>query len=131
MTLAERLLAARGGELFRGVLADRLEHREARLRGDALALSQQALVDERADAVEDVTRLVRAARCLDRLEARAADEHAEAREEHPVGLVEEVVAPADGAAQRLLAGRQVLRAAGQQREAGLEPGEDCRRAQPR
>ena len=36
-------------------------------------------------------------------------------------LVEQVVAPGDGVAQRLLAGREVARAAGQQRQAALQP----------
>ena len=57
-------------------------------------------------------------------EVEAAGEHRQAVEQPPGVLVEEVVAPGDRAAQRLLARRQVARAGGQQVELVLQPAED-------
>ena len=78
---------------------------------------QQAVVGERGDPVERI----RAADQLGRLEREAAGEDAEPREQ-PLRLgVEQLVAPADRAAQRLLARRRVARTGGQQVQPPLEP----------
>ena len=61
---------------------------------------------------------------LGRLEVAAADEHRQAVEEPALAVVEQVVAPGDRAAQRLLARRQVARPGGQDVELMLEPVED-------
>ena len=106
------------------VLAERLEHDEARVAVVGHALDEQAVVDERGDAVEDVDAEVLAgvADGLGRLERAAAGEDREAPEQRLLGRRQQVVAPVDRAAQRLLALRQVARAAGQQ----LEPPFDAR-----
>ena len=76
------------------VLPDRLEHPET------LPLSpEQALVDQRLERVD-----VRFADLLGRLERAAAAEDRQAFEQEPLLLAEEVVAPFDRRAQRLLAG---------------------------
>ena len=61
---------------------------------------------------------------LGRFQVAAADEHGEPREKAPLALVEQVVAPGDGAAQRLLALGQVARAGRQDAELVLESLED-------
>ena len=66
----------------------------------------------------------RAADRLGGLEVAAAGEDRQPIEQPPAAVVEQVVAPGDRAAQRLLAGRQVARAGGQDVELLLEPGED-------
>ena len=113
-------------ELLRGELADRVEQPEPRLAVGRLLDLDQALVDERHEAVDDVAAELRgrAADGLGRLEVAAAGEDGQAVEEPPPAVVEQVVAPGDRAAQRLLARRQVARAGRQQVELVLEPGED-------
>jgi hypothetical protein len=67
-------------------------------------------------------------------QGEAADEDREAAEERPLLGCQEVVAPSDGVAHRLETGGQVARAAGQEREATLQPRDErCRRedARPR
>ena len=54
--------------------------------------------------------------CVDRIHAGAAGEDGQAAEEGALALFEQVVAPVDGAAQRLLALGPVTRAAGEQVE---------------
>jgi hypothetical protein len=80
------------------VLADRLQHLVAAHRA-----GDEALVREGGDPVERV----RAAHGLGRLERPAAGEHAEPREELALAGLEQVVAPAHRAAQRLLASGRV------------------------
>ncbi len=105
-------------ELFERVLTDGLEHAEP-----AVGTGQQALVGERRDPVE---RLEPAHR-LGGFEREAAGEHAELREQ-PLGLrFEQVIAPADRGAQRLLALRRVAGAAAEQIEPAREPVEDVLR----
>ena len=69
---------------------------------------------------EHVHVVVRADR-LDRVERAAAGEDGEPREQRPLGPGEEPVAPVQRRAQRLLAGRKIARAAGQELERLLEP----------
>ena len=57
---------------------------------------------------------------LRRLQREPADEDAEASEQSLLFGRQQVVAPGDRIAQRLLAGRQVPRAARQQREPALQ-----------
>ena len=112
-------LAARLEPLER-VGADRLQHREARLAVGLLLLAEQAVVDQRREAGQDARA---AADRLGGLERAAADEDGEPREERLLVRPEQRVAPVDRRAQRLLARGQVARAAGEQVEALLEPGE--------
>ena len=81
------------------VLAERLEHDEARLAVVGHALHEQAVVDERGDAVEDVDAQVLAgvADGLGRLERAAAGEDRQAAKELLLGRCQQVVAPLDRA----------------------------------
>ena len=115
-------LAARLQPLQR-VLADRLQHAEARRAGRARRLPQQAAGSARDAAAPSSRRpgrqplaVRRAGRRPRRLPSAAAGEDGQPPEERLLRSVEQVVAPGDGVAQRLLAGRQVARAAGQQRQ---------------
>jgi hypothetical protein len=86
---------------------NRLEHRESGLARDPLFLAKQALLDERGEGVEQIGLQLVGAHLLDGVEAGAADEDGDAGEQRAIGLVEEVVTPGDGTAQRLLALRKV------------------------
>ena len=95
-------------ELLDGVLPDRLEHREP-----VAVASHEILVDERSDRAR-----ARARHRLGVLDAATADEGPERLEQTPLVVVQQVVAPADGRPQRLLASRDVSHAPGRR----LEPG---------
>jgi hypothetical protein len=58
------------------------------------------------------------------LDRAAPDEDAESFEERALSRVEQVEAPVDCSAQRSLPLGKVARAAGQRRQASIEPGED-------
>ena len=107
-------------EAFERVGADRLEHREARLAVGLFLLAEHVAVDQRREARQEV---VAAADGLGGVERAAAVEDGEAREERLLVGAEQVVAPVDRRAERLLARGQVAWAAGEEVEALLEPGE--------
>ena len=97
-------------ELVAGVLVDRLEHRES-LTLPVLGRTKQALVDERAEPVDDVhagQRVDADAHRFDIFDLRRR-EHREHLEQGAFVLVEELVAPGDRRAQRPLAFGQVAR----------------------
>ena len=116
------------GEMLGRVLADRLEQPEARLAGGRLLDPDQALVGEGHQAVGDVAADLRAGAAdrLRRLEVEAPGEDRAPVEEPPGAVVEEVVAPGDGAAERLLARRQVAGARRRGRRAGAPAGRGSR-----
>ena len=111
-------------EALEGVVADRRQHPEARLAVGLLRLAQKALVDELAEALEEVHADVGAGDGLDLVEAPATGEDTEAREQPPLRLAKEVPAPGDRAAQRALAFGQVARPGRQQVEARFETRQD-------
>ncbi len=93
-------------EALERVLADGLQHAEARLAVGTVLPAQQALVQQRSEVVE------RGA--TDRLGGRggaAADEDAQLGEEALLARLEQLVAPVNGRPQGLLPRRQVARAA--------------------
>ena len=94
-------------EHLAGELADRLEHREPRL--GRVEHPEQALVRQLADRVDEVVagHPVGPADRLGRREVDPAPEDRQALQQPPPRLVEDVVAPRDGAAQRLLALGQI------------------------
>ena len=87
-----RLSGTLGGEL-----ADRLQHPEARL-AELVASLNQRLVEERLQCVD-----LPVGHRLNRGEGRAAREDAEAPEELPFLVRQEIVAPGDRAPERALA----------------------------
>ena len=109
---------------LRRELADGLDHDEAGwIRIDG---AEQALVGESHEAIEDVDgRFPRwHADDLGRIEAEPSFEHREAIEEQPVGHLEDLIAPGDRPAQRLLPRGQVTGPGCEQGELVFEPGED-------
>src|SRR5262249_43701465 len=86
-----RKLARLDGSL-EGVLSHRLEQRVP-----IAGVLDQALVDQVREQVEDLQRLEIVARSdrLRRVEVERRREYPEPAEEHPFGLVEELVAPVD------------------------------------
>ena len=115
---------------LRGVLADGLQHREARFVG-RLVETDEALVEELADELDDVAAdlVRRPAHRLGHLQVEAAAEHRQPVDEPPCPVVQQVVAPGDRAAQRLLALRDVAGSDRQQLEVMLEPSQDLIRRQ--
>ena len=91
-------------ELFDRELADRHQHAEAGLASD-FRLAHQALLDERAQDLEDVAPEL-ASGTADRLDLRehsTGDEDTDPREESTLGDLEKIPAPLDRAAERPLA----------------------------
>ena len=129
--LADGAVLAARHQSFERVLPDRLHHRQTGLAVGMLAQLQQALVDQRFDAVDDVDTqiLFRVGHGLGGLERAAADEDRQAAEQPLFGLAEQVVAPGNRRAQRLLTRRQIPRAAGQDLETALQPPQHRRRRQ--
>ena len=116
VSAAELLAFAPSLELLPGVLAQGREHRQAQsVRG--VALPDEALLDQRFDRVE-----ARVAHRLGRLGATAAGEDGEPREDRPLVRVEQLVTPVDRRPQRLLALREVARAADEDAQPSLQPG---------
>src|SRR2546423_9381823 len=95
MTPAQVALASRLAQSLERELADRLEHPVALLAEPSGAAAEQALVEQGGERVE-----VGVAHELRRLERAAAAEHAEAREQRLLVLVEQVVRPGDGRSER-------------------------------
>src|SRR3954466_5359846 len=98
MAPAQVVLAPRLAEPFERELADGLEHPVALLAEPSGAPAEQALVEQGGERVE-----ICVADELCRLERAAAAEHAEAREQRPLVLVEQVVRPRDGGPERHVA----------------------------
>ena len=107
-------------EALERVGADRLEHREARLAVRLFLLAEHVVVDsvDRPARRPSAPQTASAAGSV-----QPPCEDGEAREERLLVGAEQVVAPVDRRAKRLLARRHVARAAGQQVKALLEPGE--------
>ena len=105
-------------ELLCGVLTDRLEQREA-----PAAEPQEALVDERRELVQ-----VGVAHGLGSLQRTTTCERGQTREQLALASRQQLVAPRNRLAQRLLATRRVARARCQQRQPLLQALEDrvCR-----
>src|SRR5438876_12323362 len=102
--LRDLLALATFRELFERELADRHQHAEARLAPD-FRLAHQALLDERAQDLEDVAPEL-APGTADRLDLRKhppGDEDAEPREEATLRYLEEITSPLDSAAESLMA----------------------------
>ena len=114
-------LPARGQPLER-ILSNRLQHHEPGFAAGRLLLPQQALVQQRPQAVQDLGPAHR----FGRFEGAAADEDGEPPEELLLAPAEQVVAPGDRIAERLLARGQVRGPARQQREPTLQPGQQRR-----
>ena len=102
------------------------EEREARLAVGTLVDPDEALVGERHEAVDHVDAQLggRAGDRLSRLDVCPPGEHRRPVEEPPAAVIEQVVAPGDGAAQGLLPLGQVPSARGEDLELVLEPAED-------
>ena len=128
----DQLDLAVGLQPLGGVRPDRVQEPEARLAVGRLLDLDQALVDERHEPVEDVAAdLRRPARRSPRpRRGRSRSAKTDSRSSRQrAAVVEQVVAPGDRAAQRLLAGRQVARPGRQDVELLVEAGQDRLRRQ--
>ena len=125
-----RVFLAARRELFEPVLADRLQHQEARLavrrpsswRSRLLATTSDGASDPREGSGVRIAGRGPVCHPAPPATPRASSvqppaKTASRRKRACSGRVQQVVAPGDGVAQRPLARRQVARAAGQQRQA--------------
>ena len=120
MQAAGRALDIAVAELLDRILANRLEHPEARLPGVVGVREHERRVEQRVERTGDVGRRV-VDDVLDRLERRGRGEDAE-RGEHPLGrLVQQADAPVDRRAERALPFRQVGRTSCEEREPPADP----------
>src|SRR5207244_1026165 len=110
MPLAAYALLARSGEPFEGVLTEGLQHHKARVAAGGFP-PNQAVRDQRLESTGDVR--VPARDGLRRFQRKATHEHAEGSKEDLLGCIEQLVAPANRVAHRLLPGWQVSRSADQ------------------
>src|SRR5204862_2187643 len=102
------------------------QHRETRARA-AVVGSNQALVDQRRESAQDIQLAGRIAYGLHGLECEAAGEDRQPREQLLLVLAQELVAPQDRAAQRLVALRRVEAAATHELEPVAQAGEQLLR----
>src|SRR5262245_16392284 len=126
MSLGDRRALVASVEHLRGELPDRLEEREPRGLAVEVLRADEALIGERREAVEhvDAEVLRRPGGRLRRHGVEAATEHGEPIEQPARARVEELVAPGDRAAQRLLPLRQIAGAGRKEAELALESRED-------
>src|SRR4029079_15417676 len=110
---------------------DRVEQPEARLAIGRLLHLEQALVHERHQSIEDVTTYLGRgpADRLDRGKVASGPEDRQAIDQPASARLEELIAPGDRSAQRLLALRQVTRPGGQDVELMIETRQDRIRRQ--
>ncbi|HEX9133940.1 MAG TPA: hypothetical protein VF844_16735, partial [Ktedonobacteraceae bacterium] len=125
-------------EMLAGILADRLQHAEARLSTRALLGVHQALVQELCHLLEGRSLLLtphagssREADRLHPLQGEPTHKDREASEELLFACLQEVVAPGNGVAQRLLARGQVTGPPAEQRQTVREPCQQRRGSQQR
>ena len=109
-----RLLAAID-QAFEGIFANRFEHGETRLGFGAVHALHQIFVHQRGQAFKEIDAQVaaRVADGLGRLQRASADEDGKAAKQSLLGFIQQIVAPVDGLAERLLTFRQVERTAGE------------------
>src|SRR4029078_5030845 len=109
MAIDDGVLLAAGREALPCVLPDRLQQSETRLTPRRLIDAHEALVCERREAVDDVDAEFggRAEHGFGRLDVSRPREHRQAVEQTTGSLVEDVVAPGDRAAKRLVPRRPV------------------------
>jgi len=127
--VAHGLLLAARRQLFDRELADRIEHAVARGAVRPLFPLDQTLVDKGADGVEDGHLVRQAADGRGRRQVEAAGEDAQAGEQRPLAPVQQTVAPGDRGSHGPEPLRQIARAAGQQGQAPVEPGQERPRRQ--
>ena len=91
-----------GGELFLGELADRLQHRKPgpprRPVGD-----QQRLADQRVEQIQGGEVIIGTHDGAGAFEVESAGEHRTSLQQHLFRVIEQVVGPRHGVAQRLVA----------------------------
>ena len=119
------------------ILAYRFEHNKARLALSSLSLLEQAVVDQRLKTVKGLSVFSCAARLagrtrtpridapadgFGRIQRAASGEDAQAGKQAPLGRRQQVIAPVDGGAQRLLAGRQAAQTGVKKFQVVLQPG---------
>src|SRR5882672_588253 len=122
VTAAKGIRLARVDELLTRVLADRLEHRVPR-RPASVLHHHERLVDEVCEKLEDglAFNSIAAADGLGCLERAATDKDGQPAKEEALAFGEEVIAPVDEPAKRLLARDGVSAAAGEEAEPVIEP----------
>ena len=116
VTLAHSIRFSGGREALGCVGADRFQHPQPRRRMRVLSAHEQALGDKPFKRVE-----IGGRDRLSRLHRGAAREDREARETRLLRVAEQLVAPVDGRAQRLLAGGRVASPCAECAKHGMQP----------
>ena len=128
MPLAHAFGLAGGDQPVPRVLADRFQHHKARF-AVGLGLLHQALADQRFHGLENTQRGFDIADCVYRFQGAASDKHGEPPEQFLLVGGEQVMAPIDRPAQRLLPCRQVARPAHEKAQPMAELREHALRRQ--
>jgi hypothetical protein len=115
MALPHLLLLASVREMLLRVRPHRLEH-----RAPVSARLNQTVVDEGLERIDG-----RSAYGLDGVQGESSREGGEPGEQVPFFVSEQIEAPVEGSAERLVSSRQVARSAAQQREPIAEAGSEC------
>jgi hypothetical protein len=115
VALVDSSLVGGGREALGGVGADRFKHRQPGGGLRVRAAGEQLLGDHAVEHVE-----VGGGDGFRRLRRGAAGEHGEARKARLLGVSQQVVAPVDGRAQRLLACGRVAGAGPERAERGVQ-----------
>ena len=123
MARVDRLLLSQRPELPAGVFANGLQHP---ITVSALDRHDQRLGDEAIQSVEDLVRCKGFAgrHRFGCRECPSAGKYGQACEQHLLDRLQQIVAPIDQRAKRLVARQSGAAAAGQQGEAVVEPGRD-------
>jgi hypothetical protein len=125
-----RTVLAGGPQPLQGVLADRLQHREARLAG-LHRPPEQACLHQGGNAGHEVGDGWALGDRLGCLQGEPAVEDSQAPQQRPVGRVEQLVAPGDGVPEGPLPDGVVDRASDEHGDGGAEPaGQLLQREQP-
>ena len=113
MSLSGELYLSAGSQALQPILADRLQHGEARHLAFLACCVEQALVYERGDPFEEVSCSVSVAKSMThrfyRFEATFSHKDRKSPKEPLLLGIEQLIAPGDGSAQRLLSLRKVTR----------------------
>src|SRR6266567_2846577 len=114
-------------QTFQPILTNGLKHAEAWIPSFLLCLLHEALVDQRGNRMQHISLVIASTLTyrLYRFQCAATDEDREPPEEPLLFALQQVVAPGDGVAQRLLACWHVSGLACQDLQPLTQPSEQC------
>ena len=114
------------GEAFQRELPDCLQHREAWLVIDIFGYAHQALVDQRGEFLEDIQAALAVGHRFRGLQCPSPGEDTKAAKEDAFFFTQQVMAPRNRSAQRLLPLGQILSPACQEGQTRVKPRQERR-----